>query len=231
MLILWSGGLDSTLALYRALSGSPGGWAWNTAVHASDKAGEVRYAHRTLSINSEHVCGQRWLPDARKAIGSALRAAGMQFAEMVVDAHTGQMRRVAGYPIQGAVWLSIASLHAYEDEDVAISWLRGELDNLAEARALFEKSQQYLGKTGKLRTPLENHTKADVLVELDRAKVPGLVGAAWWCESPHAGGAAATARYARGLPCRECVKCEEVAAARWRISAQQRYHDITVATA
>jgi hypothetical protein len=239
-LILWSGGLDSTLALYRELVGATRGSAWNVGVGANDL--DRRFAHRTLSVEWPQAAGQRWLPRSRKRIAKALRAAGLDFGEHIVtvdvDAH-----RTEGHPIQGGLWIAAASLLARDDEDVVLGWLRGECDNLAEVRAAFDALQRYHGKTGKLFTPLASHTKADVLVELGRAKVAGLEDASWWCEGPIkeatdgevrvARGRAyeeAQGRYRRGEPCRLCVKCEEVATARWRVVNQRRFHDMTGAT-
>jgi hypothetical protein len=241
-LILWSGGLDSTLALYRELVGAGAGSAWNVGVGASEL--DRRYAHRMLSLDAGTAfAGQRWLPRARTRIAKALRAAGLDFDQRTVTLDAGgagPWPGEGGSSPQGPTWIALGSLFARHDEDVVLSFLRGECDRLDALREAFDRLQHASGKTGKLRTPLAGYTKADVLHELSRVRVPGLVDAAWWCEEPfyaHDRAAlpdgdrraheAAMERYRRGKPCGMCVKCEEIAAARWRLDNQRRFHDRT----
>lgn len=193
MLILWSGGCDSTLALYRALT--------SAEVKLVKGKPEI-LGVRTLSINL------RMLGDgggrtserqqfARDRIKANLAKRGFVFESTTLDL-PNQALEVASSS-QPALWATLGAQNLKCDEDMHVGWIRSDdiWHHGAEARAVFDSVQRLTGRTGKLVAPLEWNRKADVLEEL---ATTGLLPFTWTCE--HTPSATATRGCGTCRPCR-----------------------------
>jgi 7-cyano-7-deazaguanine synthase in queuosine biosynthesis len=190
MLILWSGGCDSTLAMLEALP-----------------KGDVR----AISIDHVNVPAKQELTKARAAILKRLRGRGCRIDHTILTIdHNGQFS-VPGCSgtEQPNLWIPNAQAFLKDEEDLATGWIRG--DDVWHYRnfvfEMFSTLQTLTHKTGNLVCPLEWERKEDVIRRLKAAELYDLC---WYCENPKASKKS-------GTPCGTCVPCRTHQAALWRI--------------
>lgn len=197
-LVAWSGGCDSTLALFKALQNQK---TWICG-------GKTLYEVQTLSIN--------WLPipqcpqqrAARKKITARLRSLGYRFAHREVDITATSGAGTCAS--QAVLWVGIAQQFLEANQDLVTGWIRGDdvWHRIADLRAAFEHLRLASSRADSaLETPLEWHTKRQVIEELEKA---GLLDLCWWCENP-------AKVKGRSQPCgHACTPCQTHAVAKFQ---------------
>lgn len=210
-LCLWSGGCDSTLMLYDALT------TQKTWVVAPDKKKpkeiELRTEVRQISIVEPTIPCNRPQARARARILAEFKRRGIPFQPTIEvatsRAYETPRRHTEGGSIQSQLWLGTATPYLQDNEDLLIGWHDGELDNLEHVTAAFTALQGVNGgKTGALQFPLRRVTYATVLARL---KDLDLLDLCWWCE----GGKHPTPATAE--PCGTCNKCIAHETALWQL--------------
>ena len=165
-LLLWSGGCDSTLMLYKLLN----------VVGSSDKIRTISIMHPQLPANIQQ---QR----ARDKIEKFLNKSQLSFERTEISMHTNASIVSSGNLIQPPLWLSLAQVHLEATEDLYVGYIK--LDDFwhyhTYATQAFDNLQYIMGKTGKLKFPLEWLERKEISNELKRIK---LYDKCWWCENP-----------------------------------------------
>lgn len=195
MLVLWSGGCDSTLALFEAI-----------------RHGNVR----AISIVHENVPAKSPSAKARDRIAKELTRRGMRFERSTVtishDSATA-LYGCSGGIDQPQLWLPIAHPFLNDDEDLVTGWIRG--DDVWHYRqivfTLFDQLQFLAHKTGKLLCPLEWDRKEEVIKRLKDADLYDLC---WFCEGTE-----------DEKPCSNCVPCRTHSSALRTIRSDARKAD------
>lgn len=196
MLLVWSGGLDSTWMLYRALNDAPRG---NTV--------------RTISINHCQVSGVSQDRTARNKITRILNKAGWRFDRIEVDVNVKAFSRdhaINHGIIQPVMWLSHALLHADTGETIQIGYIKGDdalmhWDKMADIK---NRCGEMMGKALTLELPLMFTEKYEIVraVKKDAAWILENI---WWCEPPPD-----TPNIRK--PCGKCTSCHKHATALWQ---------------
>ena len=198
-LVAWSGGCDSTLALYEALRNQK---TWVVE-------GEQRYEVRALSINFSPVPQNAPQRAVRKRIKAALALRGLHFAHIELDL-VANNNAFSDRASQAVCWLAQAQQYLCTGEDLVTGWIRGDdvWHNIADLRASFTSLNAACGRANSaLETPLEWITKATVI---KRLKAADLYDLTWWCENPRRVGR-------RFEQCKSnCVPCRTHATALWQ---------------
>ena len=163
-LVMWSGGCDSTLVLYRdARDSTP-----------NKPARALRIIHPQLPANTQQQIARERIK--REFVDRHLP---VEYTEVSFtnkgDACIGDFR-------QSALWISIGALHIRENENMLLGYIRS--DTIWHSKwtlGLFTALVNEMRAPGcQLLFPLEWKTKQDVIQELKEAK---LVGLCWSCDS------------------------------------------------
>jgi 7-cyano-7-deazaguanine synthase in queuosine biosynthesis len=210
-LVLWSGGCDSTLVLYEALQA--GYWQWHAGGTSFTTVRAVSISYGAVPCNRE----QRRARDRIKTIFTEKKMVFDHIEVSVSFEGAWPQRGSDGGAVQSQMWLATAAPYLLDKEDLAISWIDGECNNLPDAQLAFDALQRLNGKTGKLILPLWNKYKTYVV---DRLKSLDLLDACWWCEDYV--DSMATEGPLMGAPCGHCKKCIEHAAALWKLEQYPR---------
>ena len=173
VLMVWSGGCDSTLAL----------------LHLLKEKKEVR----TLSITHTHVQAMNENLTARTTLRRELAIRGYSIygdsSIVSIQSHgicPPMPSRVKGARIvQPQLWLGTAAMYLEDGEDLAFGYIRTD-DFWHKKQAfdyVFTYTKEILGLTNSnLLFPLEWHTKSEVVKELHEQ---GLLKYCWTCEMPN----------------------------------------------
>lgn len=197
-LVAFSGGCDSTLALYEALINQK---AW--FVGAEKPRPEVR----SISVVQPNVPANPQQLRARGRILAEFKRRGLlvEHINVAITQTGGQPRRGNGGSVQAQIWLGAIAPYLADDEDLVLGWHDGEFDNVADAKAAFDALQRINGKTGALAFPLRHRTKPEIVARLREL---GLLELCWWCEGCRPGCKCEGRGFIRnGQPCGECKKC------------------------
>lgn len=205
-LVLWSGGLDSTLILH------------NLAVEQRD--GTKAHAHgvRALSINQSQIgCHPPTVEASRKAIKESFRNKGIivHYVEVTIQQTVDAWRLEnfvgGGENPQLLLWLSLAVNYLETDEDLYAGYIRGDdaWHRVGSVNEAFSALQRLGGKTGALQFPLEWESKAGVIRAM---KNLGLYENCWWCEE-----CKPKTKRGLGLPCGKCKSCITNDTALWQL--------------
>lgn len=216
-LYCWSGGCDSTLALYDALREQR---VWT---QKGKMVGEVR----SIAFSHPNVPAQTQQRNARLSLLREFRRRGLVTRH--IEAVVGESKRGPLYEaaapiktkwgsVQTQFWLGFATPFLFDGEDLVIGWHGGELDNQADVVTAFDALQRIGDKKGSLQFPLREQTYYSVVSQLKDAN---LLDLCWTCE----GFDAATARRINlptrqiraGRPCGHCRKCVELKTALWQL--------------
>lgn len=209
-LVCWSGGCDSTLALFEALGRQ----------HVWFVDGEPRPEVRSIAITQPNVPAGREQARARRRLLRELRSRGFTWNHLEVAIAQGvrergrvrfwgQPRKMPDAPIQSAFWIGVAPPYLEQDEDLVLGWVQGELDNQDRVRAAFDALQRMQGKTGALELPHATTAKAAVL---DRLRAARLLELCWYCEGIRPrdvsiAGPDVIGVLRDGRPCGQCNSC------------------------
>lgn len=192
MLVLWSGGCDSTLCLLDAAKLGP--------VRA------VSIAHANVPAGSEQAA-------ARAAILKRIQPDRETISHKTITIshdHGGFDWHSAGGLNQVALWLANAQLFLLDNEDLCMGYIRS--DDVWHYRQciveIWERFRAVLHKTGNLIFPLEWLSKADVI---RRLRDDGVLDLCWYCESPR-----------DGIACGRCTSCLTHATGLARLEIEDR---------
>lgn len=198
MIVLWSGGCDSTLMLLDLV-----------------KEASQNSPIRTISINHECIGGKG--RSARLQIRAILEARKLPITFSEIDIKDGEKNVCMqigkdGFSLQPSIWISEAMRYLSENEDLYVGYIKTDCvwHKMHELRSAFEWLQKLSGKTGTLKTPLEWCSKCEVLKELKKDK--DIFDKTWWCE------------YNNESPCGVCEPCRTHNTALWQIS--QKWDDL-----
>lgn len=167
MLILWSGGCDSTYLLYDNLS----------------KGNEEI---TTLSIMHNQVVCHEKERYARENITKELYHRGYKFNSIELQV-VGSQVKTSGCP-QAAIWLSLAVPHLEIDESLAVGYIRH--DDLFHHKHSYQQIFKYYCKllekgNSTLLFPLEWMEKSTITSHLKKID---LLEHCWYCETPRKNG-------------------------------------------
>jgi len=198
-LICWSGGCDSTLIL------------WDLLQKQSKNDPPIR----TIAIDHFAVWAGEEQDAARTKILFVLRERGFRIEHETLTIRCGDRN---GLPCgtsekpstlripQAPLWLINAIMHLEPKEDLYVGYIRGDdvWHYIQEYRWVFQYAAYLVGREGKLFTPLEFFTKADVIQALKLAK---LFQYCWTCSSPK-----------NGKQCGKCKECKTQKLALYELS-------------
>ena len=183
MLVLWSGGCDSTLVLNDLLQTYP---------PRQEADGSWTYHVKTLSINIPEVRNSHHARGARDAIAAKLTEKGLPFRreELTVSydmtLHHHHVRGDGN--IQAQLWLAQGVPYLGICEDMFVGWIQSDdtWHDIENVRQVFRSmsalaGRKIVGDAGRLVTPLEWTSKREVI---QRLKSAGLYDLTWWCEDP-----------------------------------------------
>lgn len=183
MLVLFSGGCDSTLLLHNLAKNSSSIWPI-----------------KALSVNHCRVSAYKYQAKARKRIIAELRDRGyhIQHTEIKIEMPIAEFETIKGDGFaQPLLWLCAAIPYLDKEEDLHIGYVHGDqmIHHKADLLAAFNSLQLISSKTGKLILDLEWESKAKIIKALREAKLLDLV---WYCENNN---------NIKGKPCMHCQSC------------------------
>lgn len=177
MLILWSGGCDSTLCLLDAAKLSP---------------------VRAIAIEHPNFPAREEQAKARTGLLKAIqpRCEPISVSTLVITRPEQKFDCVsAGGIMQACMWITNAQIHLLENEDLCVGYIRG--DDIWHYRQtlveMYERLRCITHKTGNLTFPLEWTNKAGVI---RRLRDEAILDLCWYCESPR-----------DGIACGHCMSC------------------------
>lgn len=199
MLVLWSGGCDSTLMLHDLALANHAHSQVKPRL-AGDKVLEAPYSSpvRAISFSCHQIeGGGAASKKARTKIIGVLRKKGLTIDHTeVAVSYQGDAQMLCGNGgcAQAPIWLVYAQLFLEVDEDLYLGYIRGDdiWHHKSELHWVFQYCQSVIGKTGKLYTPLEWDRKCDVQKRLAEIE---LLDLCWYCEMKS------------DKPCGECPAC------------------------
>lgn len=241
MLLLWSAGCDSTLALHNALIAYKNRQDAHTTLPRKDgdkpemstPTIENKEIVRTISIIHPNTPAPYEQQNARLAIIKALKKQGHEWPhiEITITHQDIETKKNSSNGCQGAgpnggltqplIWVPIANVYLHGDEDLALGYIKSDDAQyyLTTLRAAFDNLQWISGRTGKLLTPLDCTSKAEIIHHLKKAD---LYKHTWHCEDPHY-------KYknnkqhlkqidkGNGTPCGKCTPCIVHQTALWQL--------------
>ena len=181
-LVLWTGGLDSTLTLINILQNSTPG------------------SVRTIAFDIDQISNrqQKMEKKARKKLKKRMLKiydiCDWDHQELTIDLHN----QLHGQGCQPSLWISLASMMSKMDEDVYISWLKDDYDSelIHSAKQIWKHLAIINGKkVDGLKLPLIFNTKADVINDMRESTLSHLC---WYCEGTEG---------KKGRPCGKCNCC------------------------
>ncbi len=191
MLVLWSGGCDSTLVLY----------------DLARTEGTKEKPIRTLTIVHPQVLARREQAKARIAILKKFKEDGLHVQANHIVVHQSGGLEVSAYGnAQSILWLSTAVLYLEDKEKLYTGHNMDDGDIWPDAVTLnvaFTNLCQVGCRESSWVTPLIFVEKRQIL---QRLKDAGLLDLCWWCENPQ-----------DGKPCRNCNPCILHETAMWQL--------------
>lgn len=188
MLLLWSGGCDSTYVLAERL--------------------KAKEPVRTISVVMPQVLHNDEQRAARKMVVEHFKRRDITWphAEISVSRYYpfGYANYVQmGGPLPG-IFLGIATAYLESEEDLGIAYIKGDnaIHGLEAIKAAFGWLQTLAFRTGQLVLPVEWSTKAMILAGLKKHR---LSRKTWWCENPRK----------KGVKCGTCQPCMTHKTAEW----------------
>lgn len=185
MLIAWSGGLDSTLALLYSIE------LWHNR-HKEWDWGQGRYskehgAPRTFTVECSQINnGQQEMQNSyrRKFKKYIKKTYNIGIDESIVNIDSGGSFNGYGLP-QPTLWMAKASLIINNDEPLMIGWLRSDHDVCRKLHIIKKMWKNTCRLNGRRNCPLWlpfiDMTKSEVLYECKKYNILDLC---WWCEMP-----------------------------------------------
>lgn len=190
MLVLWSGGCDSTYLLYTLL--------YDQYVTRGNHKLEPHQTVSTISIIHDRINAAEENKLARNKFIKYTNRLKWTFHnfEVTIASDNGNVCIGENNGLsQPLIWLPIAVNYLRPYEDLYVGYIHGDCvwHYKHEIYAMFDNMQKIRGGTGKLIAPLEWQHKYDILKNLKSYKLHNKV---WWCENP-----------VNGKNCKKCVPC------------------------
>jgi hypothetical protein len=202
-LVLWSGGCDSTLALYEALLDQK---LWVVDGKQLSEVRAISVVHPSVPCNGQQAVSRAKILAEFQKRGLVTRHSTVTVSN---DADTPRRGKDGG-SIQTQIWLGAVAPYLDDTESLNLGWIEGEFDNADHAIAAFDALQKVNGKTGKLAFPLQRRTKPEIIERLRKAE---LLDLCWYCEGVGDDRSADTIE----ASCGSCLKCIKHATALWQL--------------
>lgn len=198
-LVCWSGGCDSTLALFDLC-----------------KDATERKPVRVVSVRHDQVGAATEQAKARRKILAELRKRGYHIQAAEVSMKTrGQFRASGGGPgpVQPILWLAavLPFLGVVKREDLVLGYIKEDCiwHYKSHLQHAFDYICEMLGRShSKLVLPFEWIPKTEIIARLRKA---GLYKLTFSCERPQ-----------KGKPCGVCPCCQERRTAEWQLRTFKR---------
>lgn len=184
LLVMWSGGIDSTLVLYEALK--QGRHVRAHHIHLASLQGRAAVEERAVA---QIV---RWL-DAQNLPGT------LELTRSTTD--FGDLRRVLDVKVW-SWWIGVILAYERDIRQVATTQHQDSFRNASYRRRSMQVRKEMpalagrRGQSVKWLSPLADMTKAEIV----EATPGGLLELCWWCRTPDPA----------GRPCHECHTCRQV---------------------
>jgi 7-cyano-7-deazaguanine synthase in queuosine biosynthesis len=184
LLVMWSGGIDSTLVVYEALR--QGRTVRAHHIHLASSQGRAAAEERAIA---QLV---RWL-DAQGLPGT------LELTRSTTD--FGDLRRVLDVKVW-SWWIGVILAYEREIGQVATTQHRQSFPNAGYRRRSMQIREQMPALSGRQGrqvewlSPLAGMDKAEIVA----AMPDGLLELCWWCRTPDAA----------GRPCHDCHTCRQV---------------------
>lgn len=216
MLVLYSGGCDSSLVLFDIVQATLQKTVDNGIEQYCMCGGFIKYDPNerinVISINHEQVPAKE---ESKRARQKLIEILSKRFPEKRILAgevdicNVGCQAQHNNGIIQPALWLLHAAQYLEAKEDLYVGYIRTDdiWHHKHDLIAAFDALQRMANRTGKLVFPLEWYTKQDVIKNLKLAKIYQYT---WYCESPRDG------KKCNGV--HKCHSCDEHDAALDRIN-------------
>jgi 7-cyano-7-deazaguanine synthase in queuosine biosynthesis len=187
MLLMWSGGCDSTFVLAERLK-------------AKEPVRTISIIHPQFNHNKQQRLARKLIVNHFKRKKIVWPHVEVVIQQKYPFGHKHQVEMDGFLP---GIWVGIASPYLDKEEDLGFAYIKGDnaIHMLESLRGAFGWIQSMNNRTGKLILPVEWHTKAMILDGLKRHK---LLRKTWWCESPK-----------DGRMCGRCSPCMTHKTARW----------------
>lgn len=207
-LLMWSGGCDSTLVLAEQL--------------------RLKNPIRTIGVTHTNIHVGEHLKKVRSNIIEWAKKRGWKWPHAEITLRNDHPENVDAYSskkglFQPGMWLSVASQFLEEEEDLCISYIRGDdvWHYMSAIRQAFDGLQAVAKRNGKLWTPLEWISKDQVIQGLKMFR--GLYSKVWWCETP------VSDKKRGGIKrCGECTPCITHVTALFKIKKNMSHQYLSV---
>jgi 7-cyano-7-deazaguanine synthase in queuosine biosynthesis len=182
MLVLWSGGCDSTLLLYD-LCRQQQAIEWS---HQYAKGPELKDSEkvRAISVFHDQIDDDKAKLEARARtkIFEEFKKRGLSFECLSVNVQNLQGETRGGC-LESAIWVLSAVPYLKQDEDFYLGYVAEDdiWHNRDSYIRAFNGIQELMGNTGSVKFPLEWEYKLDIIKRLEKEKLLDLT---WWCEHP-----------------------------------------------
>lgn len=189
MLIPWSGGVDSTVILYDALTW----WYGSRDTEWSSYEGPNRKYELTkddlvpraitFECNQFSQKQEEMQTKARDKLQKVFKSKKWDFEHKTFKIDTSDSYNINGTFPQPVMWLATASLFVMDKEPLLVGWVKGDcaMNYLSEFRELWRLLTSLNGKKSELVTPLVEFSKYEVA---RRAKDLKILNKCWYCELP-----------------------------------------------
>lgn len=222
MLILWSGGLDSTYLLLTKLLEKQ---ITSDSIVASTPI-------RTLSLNQKQIGGNANDLIARNKITDELKNLGYEFEriECAVQYDNSEHGiQPAGFDglVQPPIWLFMGLVHASEHENLAIGYVLGDhcMEYLPYLRHTTDDYNYITKKDIQLDFPLKDKHKWEIMLQWRKSpQIKHFLEMVWYCDNQSEAGQD---------PCGKCSSCTQHKAAQLVVDTanckqqEQKYTAIT----
>jgi 7-cyano-7-deazaguanine synthase in queuosine biosynthesis len=201
--VLWSGGLDSTLVLHGLALESTNNWQVRGYYPIHTFSIDVHPQIEKVQLAAQRVARKRYLAWATKKSKQHSPSPGLwlQHHDLELTDHTSEEANSSG---QAHLWLSMLVPYLRDGDLVHFGYIRG--DDFWHYRTVFVRALHAMAEMCQIKVtpvfPLEWEWKPEVVAKLLEYNIPS--NTYWTCESPVKKGR-------QILPCGKCHKCHELA--------------------
>lgn len=227
-LVLWSGGLDSTLV------------ALHLGRRYRDNDPPDKHGLRLLAINHKQVRGNEESQRARERLLVEFKKDDIkyQYVQVNVGTKDNSAFDAGSHPgglVQPLVWLATAVPYLILGEDLYLGYIRSDCvrASLADFYGCFEHLIGMSACKSKLQLPLvDSHEKVDIMRELPQS----IAKLCWWCETPMVDSdmfvkakdkkrpLMKLSVKGNGKPCGNCMSCKTHYTAQWHCDGGYRQY-------
>lgn len=197
MLVVWSGGLDSTLILADLL---------RKDYHARiDEPGQEQEFVRSISVNHPQVSASRILRRTRKNLLDEFKRRGWKlYHNEITIKHEGKYQAGScDFSLQPLLWLGTVFPYIWKTEKLMLGYLLTDSASKENMVSTFNSMRQVVGKEASIEFPLQYESKHEVIHRMREHKLFDLC---FWCEQPK-----------RDQACGNCNPCRTNLTAQWHL--------------